>query len=161
MNHKVLLPVLAAALLLAGLYKGLKSHQPAPPAASSADAPQPAPLTVELRVQDGRRIAGPERIAAQQGQTVRLRVTSNRADELHLHGYDLTLKLEPEVLAELRFPAHLSGRFEYELHHAHQALGVLEVQPATPQRISIAVSGCARIHRPATVKTTMSPSIGT
>ena len=77
----------------------------------------------------GQLASGPERISVPQGTELVLRITSDHADELHLHGYDRALKLAAGVPGELRLVANLSGRFEYELHHAHTALGALEVQP--------------------------------
>lgn len=111
-----------------------------PPAASAPDVPAAAatspatlsasaPRVVELQVKDGRLLSGPGLIKAMQGDEVVLRVTSDRADDLHLHGYDLALHLQPGVAGELRFVATRSGRFEYELHQAHAEIGVLEVHP--------------------------------
>ena len=135
MNSRILLWFAVGALALAGLFVWLKPppSAPAPPvtAPAAAKPAEPVTQTIELAVQDGRLVSGPELIQAMQGQPIRLRITSNKADELHLHGYDLSLKLKPGVPAELNFTANLSGRFEYELHHAHAALGVLEVQPRT------------------------------
>ena len=134
MNKTVGVLLGLGAVLLAVLFTLLKPDA-APvqsgPAAVAAVVSTPQELRIDLVVQDGRRVSGPELIQAMQAQPIRLRVTSNRADELHLHGYDLRLKLQPGVAAGLSFNATLSGRFEYELHHAHAALGVLEVQPRT------------------------------
>ena len=104
----------------------------APAVVDPAVAPPPvAPLTqrVELVVKDKRLVSGPAVISVMQGTTVTLRITVDHHDELHLHGYDLTLKLPTAVAAELTFVADRSGRFEYELHHSHLTLGALEVQP--------------------------------
>lgn len=99
----------------------------APAAATSPIAP-PTQL-VELVVKDKRLVSGPAVISVMQGTTVTLRITVDHHDELHLHGYDLTLKLPTAEAAELTFVADRSGRFEYELHHSHLTLGALEVQP--------------------------------
>lgn len=104
---------------------------PAPAAAPGAPATAaPAPMVFELQVRDGRVVSGPGRLAARQGADIVLRVTADRASELHLHGYDLTLKLAPNVPGELKFVAQHAGRFEFELHgHPHGELGALEIQP--------------------------------
>lgn len=136
MNAKALGLVVAALAALAALFIVLRPD-PAPAPADRAAVPAaadpavpPREVLADITVQDGRRVSGPALIAATQGQVLRLRVSSNRADEMHLHGYDRTLKLAAGAPAELTLELALSGRFEIELHHAHSALAVLEVQPA-------------------------------
>jgi len=58
-----------------------------------------------------------------------IRITSDDADEVHRHGYDLHLKLKPGIAGTLEFKAKLTGRFTYELHKSGLDLGVLEVYP--------------------------------
>ena len=138
-----LVAVLGLALLV-GLFVWMKPKPPvvAVPAVSAstetsaavdsaAATPPIAPPTqrVELVVKDKRLVSGPAVISVMQGTTVTLRITVDHHDELHLHGYDLTLKLPTAEAAELTFVADRSGRFEYELHHSHLTLGALEVQP--------------------------------
>ena len=139
MNIRAVLFLGAGVLLLVGLFAWFRppAEGPAPsapPAASPAPAPAAPvlplqPRAFELVVRGGKLAAGPDVLKVAQGDEVELRVTADRADELHLHGYDLTLKLQPGVPAELRFTATRTGRFEYELHHAHGDLGALEVHP--------------------------------
>lgn len=137
MSTRAALFALAGVAILAALFIAFR---PAPhatatlPAAAAAVAPPspvaPAPMVAELVVKDAALISGPTRIQVRQGDSVVLRVTSDRADELHLHGYDLEAQLQPEVAANLGFVADRSGRFELELHHAHLELAALEVAPA-------------------------------
>ena len=102
----------------------------AAPAVSAPPVPAAPPVqSFELEVRDGRLLRGPAVLTVAQGSEVVLKITSDRKDELHLHGYDLTLALAVGTPAELRFTADRSGRFEYELHHAHLDLGALEVDP--------------------------------
>lgn len=104
---------------------------PSTPMAAAAPAvPPPSALKVfELTVKRGKLASGPEVLAVREGDEVVLRVTSDRVDEMHLHGYDLEMNLSANVPAELKFTASRSGRFEYELHKSHADLGALEVQP--------------------------------
>ena len=140
MNKNALLFIGLAVAVLVGLSLLLRPAQTPAPAApvpsTSADAaaspavPQPPkPQRFEIVVSKGRRVSGPEVIQVVEGDDVELQVTSDRADELHLHGYDLHLSLKPDQPGMLAFKAEHSGRFDYELHHAHLALGALEVQP--------------------------------
>lgn len=89
----------------------------------------PPPKVFELVVRQGKLVSGPEVLAAREGDAIVLRVTSDRVDEMHLHGYDLEMNLQPNVPGEMKFIANRSGRFEYELHKAHADFGALEVQP--------------------------------
>lgn len=127
----------AGAALLAGLFALFK---PAPPPAQGAAAPAGNsasaragstrdPHIVEIVVKEGRLAAGPATVTVRQNDVVSLIVTADRADELHLHGYDLAVALRPGVPSRLMFTASRSGRFDYELHSSHAGIGVLEVMP--------------------------------
>ncbi|MES2884513.1 MAG: hypothetical protein V4709_06900 [Pseudomonadota bacterium] len=137
-----LLP-LAAVVVLAGLFLWMRPAPPpaaAPGAVAATPSPSPSLAVVpapaapvvqvfELVVKEKKLLSGPAVLSVVQGTPVTLRITVDHHDELHLHGYDLTLKLPTAQAAELSFVADKSGRFEYELHHSHVDLGVLEVQP--------------------------------
>jgi hypothetical protein len=69
-----------------------------------------------------------DRVTVAQGVTVRIVVTADEADELHLHGYDLTAALEPGREAVLEFVADRSGLFELETHHSGLVLLQLAVR---------------------------------
>lgn len=83
----------------------------------------------EIIITDGWVTSGPEAIKVKRGDTVRMVFTSNKVDELHLHGYDIAVDLEPNVPAILEFKAEYPGRFGYELHKAHREIGAIEVYP--------------------------------
>jgi hypothetical protein len=108
-------------------------------AAGSASA-QAAEVLRSLHIVDGTLPPDERLIEARKGDRLRLRVTSNRAGELHLHAYRLSLALTPGETAELAFGAFATGRFRLEWHPAkaegapaggHDAapLATLEVQP--------------------------------
>jgi len=104
---------------------------PAPAAAPTATpaAPTPAPKAFDLVIKGGRLVEGPTVIQVHQGDDVIIRLLSDAADELHLHGYDLHIKTKPGQTVSLQFTAAKTGRFGYELHHAKAELGALEVYP--------------------------------
>ncbi len=56
-----------------------------------------------------------------------MRVTSDVAEEVHLHGYDLLLQLEAGGEVTLTFEANLPGVWEAELHPSHRELFQLQV----------------------------------
>jgi hypothetical protein len=102
---------------------------PAPAAAAPA-APEPAVTAREFEFEVAKgKVTGPPQLQANQNERVILRVRSDVADELHVHGYDLSAPLPAGELVSLSFIAARSGRFEVELHGAHRELGALEVQP--------------------------------
>ena len=48
-------------------------------------------------------------IRVRQGDTVKLRWTTDRPIMLHLHGYDIETKVEPGATAEMAFEARATG----------------------------------------------------
>lgn len=96
-----------------------------PPSAT----PPPEPRVFALDVRKGRLVSGPTVIQVKKGDEVVLRLTTDIADEMHLHGYDLNLKTRAGETSTLRFSATRTGRFGYELHHSKAELGALEVYP--------------------------------
>jgi heme/copper-type cytochrome/quinol oxidase subunit 2 len=83
----------------------------------------------DIVVQQGKRVSGAGVLKVQQGEDVTLHITSDTADEFHLHGYNLLVQLRPHQTATLHFIAKLAGRFTYELHKSDLELGALEVYP--------------------------------
>jgi FtsP/CotA-like multicopper oxidase with cupredoxin domain len=134
MNKTAMVVAGLAAGALATLYGWFRPQpQPGPAPAAAAAAPatgSPAPVAREFDFEISQaRIAGPPALAVTQGERVTLRVRSDVADELHVHGYDLSAPLPAGEVVALTFIAASAGRFEVELHKAHREIGALEVQP--------------------------------
>ena len=108
---------------------GALPGEPGPVPPGSEPLPAEPAMTAEWVVRQGRRESGPAVVVLKVGDEVELRVTSDSNDELHLHGYDLSLPLRAGQTGSLRFRAQHSGRFELELHHRHLELAALEVRP--------------------------------
>lgn len=89
-------------------------------------SPEEDESTIEVTVSGGA-VTGGGRHRVPLGHTVNLRVTSDEADEVHLHGYDLTLEVGAGTPAVLTFDATIPGVFEAELHDAAIPLVELEV----------------------------------
>jgi hypothetical protein len=64
-----------------------------------------------------------------QGDTVRFRVRSDVADEVHVHGYDLMKDVEPGQTITFSFPATITGIFEVELENRGEQIAQLRVDP--------------------------------
>lgn len=76
---------------------------------------------------EGEPVALGERIAVPRGATVRIAVVLDAADEVHVHGYDVSVDVVPGVTATLEFVADIPGIFEVELEEAHSLLVELAV----------------------------------
>ena len=72
-------------------------------------------------------------IRVRQGDDVTLRLTTDRALTIHLHGYDIEKEVVPGKPSVVTFTARATGRFPIEVHgppHGkEQTLGYLEVHP--------------------------------
>ena len=92
-----------------------------------------APLKrFEFQLAGGRLAAGDKTVRVVKGDTVELRWTSDRAVELHLHGYDLQVRATPDAPQVMRFEARATGRFSVEIHGSsgrHATLIYVEVHP--------------------------------
>lgn len=85
-----------------------------------------APFQIDV-LYTGGSVQGGGRIEVPRGQVVVIRVTSDVAEEVHLHGYDLYVDLVPGVAGELRFVADIPGVFEVELEGSRLEIIELEV----------------------------------
>ena len=91
---------------------------------------QPAePEATRIRVEAGQPAGGVEEITVKTGDTVRLTVTSDAPQEIHLHGYDIIENAGPDSPARFRFEADIEGVFEVEVEGAHTQIAELRVEP--------------------------------
>ncbi|WSF37397.1 cupredoxin domain-containing protein [Streptomyces sp. NBC_01351] len=102
---------------------GGHGHTPPPsPATPEADR------TVSVTVRDGKVSPAPARTELRRGERVTLRVTSDRADTLHVHGYDKELTLPAGQEATLTLTVDRTGLFEVETHESGLVLTQLLVR---------------------------------
>ena len=99
------------------------------PQAPVSAKPDVTETVFELGLAQGKLTSGPAVLRVRQGEKLTVRVSSDTADELHLHGYDLHARVSPEAAGVLQFTADRTGRFGLELHKARRELGALEVYP--------------------------------
>jgi hypothetical protein len=81
---------------------------------------------LDITVADGT-VTGGGRIDVALGTEVTVRVVSDSADEVHVHGYDLLAELTPGVPAEITFVAELPGVWEVELENAGLPLAEMAI----------------------------------
>jgi plastocyanin len=84
--------------------------------------------TIKVAVKGGKVVPSAHREKVPQGDTVRLVVTTDTADEVHVHGYDLKKDVAAGKTGTLEFVANQSGVFEVELEAAALQLLQLEVR---------------------------------
>jgi ABC-type glycerol-3-phosphate transport system substrate-binding protein len=84
---------------------------------------------VRIVVVNGAPKGGIVRKSVDKGDRVVIVVTSNVADEVHLHGYDISRDVAAGGTVRVAFNATLPGRFEVELEDRGIQIGDLTVQP--------------------------------
>ena len=98
-------------------------------AAPAAGGGEPGDGVIEITITGGNVEGGVRRVPVKQNAQVTIRVTSDVADELHVHTYDLRQDLVPGQSADLTFLAKIPGIFEVELEDRHKKVLELEVRP--------------------------------
>ena len=99
------------------------SGEPTQYDADLSDAAQ----TITVEVFGGAPVGGVQRAKADVGSVVALRVTSNTAEEVHVHGYDILRAVSGGHPAHFAFTAEIPGVFEVELEGSGRLLLQLEI----------------------------------
>jgi ABC-type Fe3+-hydroxamate transport system substrate-binding protein len=87
------------------------------------------PATPTIVVRNGEPVGGVQELEYSAGDEIRFRVSSNQADEVHVHGYDVEEEIPAGDSATLAFPADIEGIFEVELHGSETQIAELRVNP--------------------------------
>lgn len=107
------------------------SATPSATASASASAAQSAPAgpVVDVTIKDGTVTPRGKRVEVGVGEPVTLRVTSDAADELHVHADpEQTLEVEPGR-QELELTVDVPGQVAVESHHLDATIVQLVVRP--------------------------------
>ena len=141
---------IGTALVLAGCSGGSSTAAPAtssPPVATTTQAaatsstttpttpaatPSTSPSTaigqvITVSFAQGKVVGPGGRVKVKKNSTVQISVTSDVADEVHLHGYDKSVDVAAGGTVVLNFKATLTGVFEVELEGKKQPLLKLQV----------------------------------
>lgn len=140
--HLVGLPL--ALLLLSGCSVGdpstIETTAPSPSTATTTPVnPSTAPTPVStlpagvdqlirVTVRRGDVVGGAQRVRVNKGSVVRLVVTSDVADDVHLHTYDKKVVVAAGGTATLTFTASIPGIIKVELEHAELTLVRFQIQ---------------------------------
>jgi len=129
----------AVLLLLAACASGSDSARTAdsstitsgsPSAGIASGEPNPAApvVVVNVSVRDGKVAPKPHRVDVKLGANVRLQVTSDEDDVLHVHGYEVEEPLEAGHTTTVELTADQPGVFEVETHESELLLLQLAVR---------------------------------
>lgn len=99
-------------------------------AGQGTQAPKPeVAVEQQIVVRDGKPAGGIQKLEYSKGDRVKLIVTSDVADEIHVHGYDLIKDVRVGRSVRFSFPADIEGVFEIELEGRAQQIAQLKVSP--------------------------------
>ena len=86
-----------------------------------------AAQTITIDVVDGEPVGGVQRVEVALGSVVGLMVTSDIAEEVHVHGYDILRAVSDGHPAHFAFTAEIPGVFEVEFEGSGRLLMQLEI----------------------------------
>jgi plastocyanin len=84
--------------------------------------------TVRVAVKDGKVTPATHRVPVAKGDTVKLVVTTDTADAVHVHGVDIEKETTPGTPVTITFVAKDAGIYEVETHESGLQLLQLEVR---------------------------------
>src|SRR4051812_1430946 len=84
---------------------------------------------VQIVVENGKPVGGVKKINVSKGDPVRFTVSSDVADEIHVHGYDFHKDVKKGGSVSFDFPAKIDGVFVIELESRGEQIASLQVEP--------------------------------
>ncbi|HEY1074894.1 MAG TPA: hypothetical protein VGE59_04365 [Patescibacteria group bacterium] len=142
-NSSAIFIAIGVLVLLAAIFFFNKSANPEPAvtatptgqqsttaSSEASPIPSPTPSVAELIINVPADLTlTAQTLRVKEGEKATIKVTSQVADEVHLHGYDLSQAVGPGTPAQIDLTADKTGRFEIELEERGKAIGILEVYP--------------------------------
>jgi hypothetical protein len=83
----------------------------------------------DVVVRDAKPVGGVRTVRFKAGRPIDLTVSSDTADEIHFHGYDVGKDVRAGGKVRFRMPATIQGTFEVELEQHKQQIARVEVLP--------------------------------
>lgn len=94
------------------------TSEPAPADAATTEPAEPEGVVVDVTIADGAVTPQGDRVEVEVGEPVTLRVTSDEADEIHVHSDpEHSLDVEAGTPDELTFTVDRPGQVAVESHH--------------------------------------------
>lgn len=103
--------------------------QSAPGKTGRRSATRRKPKLERIWIRGGKTAGGVRRLEFKRGDVVRFSIHSNVADEVHIHGFEITKAVPANRIVLFAFPASIEGVFEVELHEAHVKIAELRIKP--------------------------------
>jgi hypothetical protein len=127
---RIVAAILAAVLALAGCIGDTGGTVSSTPTPGEASSPAAEPVLVEIAIRQGRIDPQGERVQVKVGQDVTLRVTSDAAEEIHVHSDpERTYKVEPGGVLQETFSIDRPGQVAIEAHEFGVTIVQLVVRP--------------------------------
>ena len=108
-----------------GAESGANSGKSTPEAEKPAEKEE-VPTIV---VRDVEPVGGVQELEFSAGEEIRFRVSSDAAEEIHVHGYDIAKDVPAGGTVEFDFPAELEGIYEAELEELGVQIAELRINP--------------------------------
>jgi ABC-type glycerol-3-phosphate transport system substrate-binding protein len=102
---------------------------PPPPATDAAEETTAEKPAATIIVRDGEPVGGVRELEYGAGDQIEFTVRSDVADEIHVHGYDLSKDVKAGGSVSFSFPAEIEGIFEVELEERGVQIAELRVNP--------------------------------
>jgi len=131
-------PALVALVAMAGLAScgsGDESKTEAVSGSSASrpgDGPESASMggkVPTIVIRNGEPVGGVRELEYDAGDQIRFEVSSDVADEVHVHGYDLMQDVPAGGTVSFDFPAEIEGIFEAELEGRKEQIAEIRVNP--------------------------------
>lgn len=84
--------------------------------------------TVRIELTNGKVSPNGARVELNRGEPFMLDITSDRDDEIHVHGFDKTIGVKAGDRVKVPMIADRTGRFEVESHHPALLIVVLQIR---------------------------------
>jgi len=99
-----------------------------------ATDPEPAPKPPKPKVptvvfKNGKPVGGVLGIEVKMGGQIKFRVKSDVADEIHVHGFEITRDVAAGGSVSLSFPADITGIYEAEMEQLGVRVAELQINP--------------------------------
>lgn len=99
------------------------------PEADDEPNPDREPAMPTIVVRGGEPVGGVAELTFRRGERIEFAVRSDVAEEVHLHGYDVSKDVAAGGRVRFDVPADIEGAFEAELEHSGVHLAEITVRP--------------------------------
>jgi hypothetical protein len=79
-------------------------------------------------IKNGHPVGGVQKLTFDEGDQIEFTVASDVAEEVHLHGYDVSMDVDAGGRVKFNVPATIPGVFEAELEHSVVPIAEISVK---------------------------------